>query len=107
MGLAPSSRLTLWTQADVRFREATTPGNRAYTLLGDASFEVHRGVWLKLSPQLLTEFGDSSAGIARFVVGLNLLPRTHWHVVVNWYHDRDRRSDASARTLLGQLHLYL
>lgn len=106
-GIAPTSRLTIWAQADARFRESTTSGKRAYTLLGDAAFEVYRGVWLKLSPQLLTEFGDASAGIVRVVVGLNLLPRTHWNVVLNWYHDRDRRTDGSARTLLAQLHLYL
>jgi hypothetical protein len=107
IGIAPSSRLTVWTQADARFRSATTSGKRAYTLLSDAALEVHRGVWLKLSPQLLTEFGDASAGIVRFVIGVNLLPRTHWNVVLNWYHDRDRKTKGSARTLLGQLHLYL
>ncbi len=64
-------------------------------------------MWLKFSPQLVTEFGDSSAGIVRFVVGLNLLPRTHWNVVVNGYHDRDRKTDGTAKTLLAQLHLYL
>jgi hypothetical protein len=107
LGIAPSSRLALWTQGDVRFRDATSTAKRAYTLVGDAAFEVHRGVWLKLSPQLHTEFGDPSAGIVRFVAGLNLLPRTHWNVVLNWYHDRDRKTDGSARTLLAQLHLYL
>ena len=107
IGIAPSARLTIWAQGDARFRSATTSGKRAYTLLSDAAFEVYRGVWLKLSPQLLTEFGDASAGVVRFVVGLNLLPRTHWNVVLNWYHDRDRKTDGSARTLLAQLHLYL
>ena len=107
IGIAPSSRLTVWTQADARFRDATTSGRRAYTLLSDAAFEVHRGVWLKLSPQMFTEFGDASAGVVRVVVGVNLLPRTHWNVVLNWYHDRDRKTDGSARTLLAQLHLYL
>ena len=107
IGVAPSSRLTVWAQGDARFRSATTSAKRAYTLLGDVAFEVYRGVWLKLSPQLLTEFGDASAGIVRLVVGVNLLPRTHWNVVLNWYHDRDRTTDGSARTLLAQLHLYL
>jgi hypothetical protein len=107
LGISPTSRLTLWTQADARFRDGPTPGTRAYALLGDASFEVHRGVWLRLSPQLLTAFGDGSAGTVRWVAGLNLLPRTHWNVIVNWYHDRDRETDGSARTLLAQLHLYL
>jgi hypothetical protein len=107
IGVAPSSRLTVWAQGDARFRSATTSGEHAYTLLSDAAFEVYRGVWLKFSPQLQTEFGDASAGIVRLVVGVNLLPRTHWNVVLNWYHDRDRTTDGSARTLLAQLHLYL
>jgi len=105
-GISPTSRLTLWTQADARFRDV--PGEtRAYVLLADASFEVHRGVWVRLSPQLRTEFGDRSAGIFRWAAGLNLLPRTHWNVIVNWYRDRDRQTDVSARTLLAQLHLFL
>lgn len=105
-GISPTSRLTLWTQADARFRDA--PGEaRAYVLLADASFEVHPGVWLRLSPQLRTEFGDGSAGIMRWTAGLNLLPRTHWNVIVNWYHDRERVAGGTSRTLLAQLHLYL
>ena len=107
LGIAPTSRWTVWLQGDARFREETSSGTRAYTLLGEASFEVHRGIWLKFSPQLVTEFGDDSAGIVRFAVGLNLLPRTHWNVVVNGYHDRDRKTDGTAKTLLAQLHLYL
>jgi hypothetical protein len=107
LGIAPTPRWAVWIQGDARFRDETNSGTRAYTLLGEASFEVHRGVWLKFSPQIVTEFGDTSAGIVRFVVGLNLLPRTHWNVVVNGYHDRDRKSDGTAKTLLAQLHLYL
>jgi hypothetical protein len=76
-------------------------------LLADASLEVYRGIWLKVSPQLVTQFGDASGGAVRFVAGLNLLPRTHWNVVLNWYYDRDRKTDDSSRTLLAQLHLYL
>jgi hypothetical protein len=107
MGFAPTSRLSVWAQADARFREPTTSGKRAYTLLSDVGFEIYRGIWVKLSPQLLTEFGDISGAMARMVVGLNLLPRTHWNVVLNWYHDRDRKTDETARTLLAQLHVYL
>ena len=59
------------------------------------------------SPQLLTEFGDASAGTMRWSAGLNLLPRTHWNVVLSYYRDRDRRRDESTDTLLAQLHLYL
>jgi hypothetical protein len=108
LGIAPVSRLALWTQADARFRAGDAgSGSRAYTLLGDASLEVHRGIWIRLSPQLRTEFGDSSTGTVRYVVGLNLLPRTHWNVVLNWYHDKDRETKGTAKTLLAQLHLYL
>lgn len=106
LGIAPTSRLTLWTQVDARFREGTESGT-AYTLLADAGFEAYRGVWLKFSPQLRTEFDDTSAGIVRLAFGLNLLPRTHWNALVSYYHDRDRRTDRTSKTLLLQLHLYL
>ena len=67
---------------------------------------MYRGVWLELSPQLLTQFGDASAGVFRINVGLNLLPRTHWNVVVSFYNDHDRTTGDSARTFLAQLHFY-
>jgi hypothetical protein len=105
-GIAPTSRLTLWTQADARFRQGT-PGEPGYTLLAEAAFEAYRGVWVKLSPQLLTDVGDASAGVFRLNLGLNLLPRTHWNVVLSYYHDHIRGTDASANTVLAQLHLYL
>jgi len=106
LSIAPTSRLTLWTQADARFREGTS-GQPAYTLLADAAFEVYRGVWVKFSPQLRTAFGHASAGVVRLNFGLNLLPRTHWNVVLSYYHDRDRQADRSTKALLLQLHLYL
>jgi hypothetical protein len=106
LGFAPTSRLTLWTQADARFREGTS-GGPAYTLLADAGFEAYRGVWVRFSPQLRTELGDASAGVLRFVFGLNLLPRTHWNALLSYYDDRDRATDRTTRTLLLQLHLYL
>ena len=111
LGFAPFSRLTIWTQADARFTDIDADvgdgDERAYTLLGDVSLEVYRGVWLRFSPQLRTAFDDDSAGIVRYVFGLNLLPRTHWNVVLNWYEDKDRESDVGVRTILAQLHLYL
>jgi hypothetical protein len=106
LGFAPSSRLALWTQADARFREGAS-GGTAYTLLADAGFEAYRGVWIRFSPQLRTEFGDASAGVYRVAFGLNLLPRTHWNAVLMYYDDHDRAADRSTRTLLVQLHLYL
>jgi len=106
VGIAPTSRLTLWTQADARFREGVT-GEPGYTLLAAADYEVYRGVWVRFSPQLLTTIGDASAGALRLNFGLNLLPRTHWNVVLSYYHDRDRSTDRSSNTWLAQLHLYL
>lgn len=87
LGFAPFSRFALWTQADARFREGSS-GEPAYTLLADAGFEAYRGVWINISPQLRTEFGDTSAGVFRLAFGLNLLPRTHWNLLLSYYRDR-------------------
>lgn len=106
LGLAPASRLALWAQADARFREGSS-GEAAYTLLADASLEVYRGVWIRLSPQLRTAYGDTSAGVYRLGLGLNLLPRTHWNALVSYYRDRERLTDRTSSTVLLQLHLYL
>ena len=100
-------RLTLWTQGDVRFQDNGSGSDTSYALVFDAAIEVYRGVWLKLSPQLLTAFGDSSAGVMRWSAGLNWLVRTHWDVVISYYRDEDRSSDRVNKTLLLQLHLYL
>jgi len=106
VGVAPFSRLTLWAQGDARYREGTS-GGPGYTLLGVAALEAYRGVWIELSPQLATAVGDSSAGGVRWNVALNLLPRTHWNVILTYSHDKDRRTDNSSNTFLAQLHLYL
>ncbi len=107
VGFAPMRRLTLWTQGDVRFQDNGSGSDTSYALVFDAAIEVYRGVWLKLSPQLLTAFGDSSAGVMRWSAGLNWLVRTHWDVVISYYRDEDRSSDRVNKTLLLQLHLYL
>jgi hypothetical protein len=104
-GVAPVSRLTLWTQVDARLRQGA--GGAGYTFLADAALEVYRGVWLTFSPQLLTDFGDPSSGAFRLNLGLKLFPRTHWNVVLSYYDDRVRGTDSSTRILLAQLHLYL
>jgi hypothetical protein len=107
LGIAPFSRLTLWTQGDVRFRDGTDGTENAYTVVGDASIEAYRGVWLRLTAQLETEFDDSSAGTLRYGLGINWLPRTHWNLIFNWYHDKNRETDFATDTLLAQLHFYL
>jgi hypothetical protein len=105
-GFAPFSRLAIWTQGDLRMTGDDDAGH-AYTAVADVSLEVYRGVWIRVSPQLATAFGDSSGGVMRWMVGLNLLPRTHWNVILNWYRDEDRLSGVSAETIMAQLHLYL
>jgi hypothetical protein len=111
-GFAPGKRLSVWTEADVQFQSsisgaASPNGGTGYTFLNETSFEVHRGLWLKLSPQLRTDIGISGGGVFRTVLEADLFPRTHWNVDVSLYRDLDRRSSLVTRTILAQLHLYL
>jgi hypothetical protein len=105
-GVAPLSRLTVWTQGDIRFQEGDF-GGHAYTVLAQAAFEVVRGLWLTFTPQLETAYEGQGEGTRRLAAGINWLPRTHWNVVVNYYDDKDRASGLKAKTILLQLHLYL
>jgi hypothetical protein len=105
-GFSPTKRLTIWTEGDAQFRQGT-PGAPAYALLNETSFEVFRGIWLKFSPQVRTEYGDASGGVVRMLFEVNLLPRTHWNVDVSYYRDRSRVNDFVTRIFLAQLHLYL
>jgi hypothetical protein len=105
-GIAPTPRLTVWTEADVRIQQGSD-GSRAYTLLNETGFEVYRGVWLTVSPQLRTDFGSTSGGVWRLAFGANLLPRTHWNVGLTYYRDKNRANDLVTKTFLAQLHLYL
>ena len=105
-GFAPTRHVSVWTEADAQFRQGT-PGPPAYTLLNETGVEVYRGVWLKVSPQLRTEYGDGSAGTFRLGFEANLLPRTHWNLDLSYYHDKSRANDLVIKTFLAQLHLYL
>jgi hypothetical protein len=105
-GLAPTSSLSLWAEADAQVK-AGASGVPAYTLLGEAGFEAYRGIWLKFSPQLRTEYGRPSSGQVRLAFEADLLPRTHWNVDVSFYRDKARASGRVTKTLLAQLHLYL
>src|SRR5512143_2043195 len=105
-GFAPKGRVSVWTQADIQFRKGT-PGPPEYVLMNETGVEVIRGLWLKVSPQLRTEFGDASGGIARLAFEANWLARTHWNVDVSYYHDKSRVNDLVTKTFLAQLHLYL
>jgi hypothetical protein len=105
-GFAPARRLTLWTEGDVLYRSGEFK-DHLYTGLVHASYEVYRGLWLEVFPQIATAYGDSSAGTLRLGAGINWLPRTHWNLILNYYDDKDRQSDAHTKTFLLQLHLYL
>lgn len=105
-GLAPTRRLSVWTEADAQFRQGSS-GAPAYTLLNETAFEVFRGMWLKVSPQLRTDYGDTSAGVFRWALEADLLPRTHWNLGLSYYHDKTRGTGFTYQTLLAQLHLYL
>ncbi len=105
-GFSPLRRLTVWTEADAQFQNGS-PGAPAYTLLNETSVEVYRGLWLKVSPQLRTDYGDTSGGSFRWAFEANLLPRTHWNVGLSYYHDKARTTGFVFETFLAQLHLYL
>ena len=105
-GYAPSAWLTAWTQADVRSQDLPGAG-RTVILTNQTSVEVWRGVWLRVSPQWYRVPDNPRAEIRRMVLGLDLYPRTHWHVNLSWYRDRFVFSDRLDRRLLLQLHLYL
>ena len=106
LGFAPTRRLTIWTEADAQFQQGAS-GPPAYTVVNETAFEVYRGVWLKVSPQLRTLLGDTSGGVFRMAFELNLLPRTHWNLDLSHYRDRSRVVDVVTKTTLLQLHLYL
>ncbi len=106
LGYAPSSWLTTWTHADVRFQKLSTSG-RSYIFANQTSVEAFRGVWLRVSPQLRWTDTDPRGEIRRMVYGLDFYPRTHWHVNLSYYRDRLQFSGRGTRTLLAQLHIYL
>ena len=105
-GYAPASWLTTWTQGDVQFQDAA-PGDGAVILTHQTSVEVWRGVWLRVSPQRYRVPDNPRAEIHRMVYGLDLYPRTHWHLNLSWYRDRFVSSGRLHQRLLAQLHLYL
>jgi hypothetical protein len=108
-GIAPTKRLSIWTEGDILSQASASgaPGGTGYTVLNETSFEVYRGLWLKLSPQLRTDPGDTSSGTFRTVLEADLYPRTHWNVDISVYRDVDRKSSLVTRTIMAQLHMYL
>jgi hypothetical protein len=105
-GWAPWSRLTLWTELDALVTEGWD-GTPQYAIFHETSFELFRGLWLKFSPQLLTELNNISGGRSRLALGIQFLPRTHWNLNLSWQRDRDRISGDIFKVLVLQLHIYL
>ena len=105
-GIAPTSHLTIWTEGDVQSLQGSS-GAPAYTLLNETSLEVYRGIWLKVSPQLRTDYGNTSGGVFRMLFDASLFPRTHWNVEISYYYDRTRVNDFVVKTFLAQLHMYI
>jgi hypothetical protein len=105
-GFAPTKHISIWSEADAQFQQGTS-GAPAYSLLNETGVEVIRGIWLKVSPQLRTVYGDTSGGTFRMVYEANLFPRTHWNVDVSYYRDETRTTGLVYKTFLAQLHLYL
>ncbi len=104
-GFAPLAWLSVWNQLDAQFRDDAD--ETAYVFVNETSVEAFRGVWLKVSPQVRSDAGSTSPGLVRWLVGADLLPRTHWNVNISYYHDRNRQSDIVSKIFLIQLHLYI
>ena len=103
-GFSPWSRLTIWTEADARFRDEDN--GTSLVFVNETSVEAFRGIWLKFSPQFRGESG-TVAGVLRYKFEANILPRTHWNVDVAYYRDQNRRNKLITHTVMSQLHLYL
>ncbi|MCY4658463.1 MAG: hypothetical protein OXF93_01435 [Acidobacteria bacterium] len=106
LGYAPAAWLTTWTHADVRFQRL--PGSRrSYIFANQTSVEALRGVWIRVSPQTRWIDADPRGEVRRMAYGLDLYPRTHWHVNLSYYRDHLPFVGRRTRTFLAQLHLYL
>ena len=105
-GYAPTARLTTWTHADVRFRRLRS-SSRSYIVGHQTSLEAFRGVWFRIAPQTRWTDSDPRGEVRRMVYGLDLYPRTHWHVNLSYYRDYAPLGGLRIRTFLAQLHLYL
>ena len=103
-GFSPWSRVTIWTEADARFRDEDN--GTSFVFVNETSVEAIRGIWLKFSPQVRTESGTDPR-LPEMQFEANMLPRTHWNVDVAYYRDQNRRSKLVTHTVMRQLHLYL
>ncbi len=101
-GFAPTSKLTVWSQGDVRGDDLN---GKSFVFVNETAYEAVRGLWLKVSPQLRTESGPQPK-MVRVALSANFLPRTHVNVSTTYYRDKPSGS-TPIHTWLLQLHLYL
>lgn len=104
LGLAPTKRLTIWTEGNAFMR--SNNGGTSFVFVNETAFEAFRGIWLRVSPQTRSTT-DAYPGVVRWNVGADLLPRTHIHVNLDLYHDKTDGAVDAVKTFLAQLHLYL
>jgi hypothetical protein len=104
LGVAPLPRLTIWTEGDAHIRDGGL--GTSFVFANETSWEVARGVWLKVSPQGRTGT-DVVPGLFRWSAGASLFPRTHWNVGLTFYRDKVENAASAVETFLAQLHLYL
>jgi hypothetical protein len=104
LGLAPFKRLAIWTEGDAYIRGNN--GGTSFVFANETAFEAFRGVWLRVSPQSRSTV-DQFPGVFRWDVGADLLPRTHYHVTLDFYHDKTDGNPDPLKTFLAQLHVYL
>jgi hypothetical protein len=102
VGFAPTPKLTIWTQADIRGDDLNGAG---VVFVNETAYEAVRGVWLKVSPQFMSETGPRPQ-MFRTALTTSFLPRTHFNVNTTYYRDKPR-SSPPIHTWLLQLHLYL
>ena len=74
--------------------------------VNETAWEAVRGMWLRFSPQARTST-DILPGVFRWDAGVNLLPRTHWQVNLDFYRDKTENTPDALNTFLAQLHVYL
>jgi hypothetical protein len=104
VGLAPWRRLSIWTEGNALVRGED--GGTSFVFANETSFEVIRGVWLKVSPHGLAG-PDRVPGVFRWNAGANLMPRAHFDVNFDVYVDKAKGSEDAFKVFLAQLRLFL
>ena len=103
IGFGLTSRMTVWTQADLYGRDGT--GKTGVVFINETAVEALRGVWLAVSPQWRSDDGLRSETM-RWAFTATVLPRTHFNFNLSFYHDKPKNS-VPAKTWLFQMHFYL